>query len=71
MSENSTPTSPEGKQTLAKSKPLEIINHIRKCNLQEMLFRLEELEKTHPTRYRIVKRFLFSCKPDKRYGTSK
>jgi len=63
MSENYTPTSPV--ETSTSLKPLDLINHIRKCNLKEMLNRLTELEKTHPTRYRIVKRFLLSCKPDK------
>jgi hypothetical protein len=66
MSETSTPPSPEGTST--SPKPLDLINHIRKTNLNEMLNRLIELETTHPTRYRIVKRFLLSCKPDKRYG---
>jgi hypothetical protein len=44
--------------------PLDLINHIRQCNLGEVRSKLERLERFHPDEYLVVENFILSCKPD-------
>jgi hypothetical protein len=49
--------------------PLDLVNHIRKCSLEEFRIKLEEVRHYYPDKYVVLVDFLLSCK-QKDYGTT-
>lgn len=43
--------------------PLDLINHLRQCDLEEVHIKLGLLQKRHPDQYEIVENFILSLKP--------
>jgi hypothetical protein len=43
--------------------PLDLINHIRQCSLEEVRLKLERLQSRQPDLYLIVENFFLSCEP--------
>jgi hypothetical protein len=49
-------------------EPLDLINHIRQCSLEEVRLRLANLRRYYPDAYQVVVDFLLSCNPKKPHG---
>jgi hypothetical protein len=52
-------------------EPLDLINHLRQCNLFEVRTKLEDAQRYYPDKYSVLADFIMSCKPSNHHDRPK